>query len=329
MSLSSVSWMKGLASPVSGSRKRSTIASSVVVSSCEAGVRVLLRQRAQERRDRQLALAIDADRDLALLVDLELEPAAAGRHQVRREDLLGRVLRREQVGARRAHELRDDHALGAVDDEGAPLGHAREVAHEDALLADLARRLVDEADGHVQRGLVGLILLAALVDVELGGVELVVAELHGEAAGVVLDRGDVVDRLPQSVLHEATEAGYLNVDQVGDVDNPFETGVRPALARGRSGERCHEDGSLLGGSRRRKENADASGSRNARRRGRTARERAAYQTGRVILKPRAEPGEPAGQRRPVALLNVPEDIADRQGPSPARGFVNAAMNCAL
>ena len=243
---------------------------------------------------------------------------AARRHEVGREDLLRRVLRREQVGTRRAHELRDDHALGAVDDERAPLGHAREVAHEHALLADLARRLVDEADGHVQGGLVRLILLAALADGQLGGFELVIAELNGQTAGVVLDGRYIVDRLSQSVLHEATEAGYLNVDQVGDVDNPLETGVRPALARGRSGERCHEDGSLLGGSRRRKENADASGSRNARRRGRTARERAAYQTGRVFLKPHANP-RACGAATAGRSSERTRGYADRQGPLPRAG----------
>ena len=36
------------------------------------------------------------------------------------------------VGAGRTHELRDDHALGAVDDEGAAVGHHGEVAHEHA-----------------------------------------------------------------------------------------------------------------------------------------------------------------------------------------------------
>ena len=71
--------------------------------SCRAakpGRRVLGRQRAQQRRDRQLALPVDAGVDDALLVDLELEPRAAGRHQVRGEDLLRRVLRLHQVGAR-------------------------------------------------------------------------------------------------------------------------------------------------------------------------------------------------------------------------------------
>ena len=55
--------------------------------------------RAQQHRHRQLALAVDAYIDLALLVDLELEPRAACRHQVGDEDLLLAVLRLHQVGA--------------------------------------------------------------------------------------------------------------------------------------------------------------------------------------------------------------------------------------
>ena len=102
--------------------------------------------RAQQHRDRQLALAVDADVDAALLVDLELQPGAAGRHQVGDEDLLLAVLGLHHVGARGTHELGDDDALGAVDDEGAAIGHPREVAHEDGLLADLARLPVLERD---------------------------------------------------------------------------------------------------------------------------------------------------------------------------------------
>ena len=126
---------------------------------------------AQQHGDRQLALAVDADEDLALLVDLELEPGAAGRHEVRDEDLLLAVLRLHHVGARGAHELRDDHALGAVDDEGAPVGHPREVAHEDRLLADLAGLTVLERDLDGQRARVGDVLLAALGDRGHGLVE--------------------------------------------------------------------------------------------------------------------------------------------------------------
>jgi hypothetical protein len=183
-----------------------------------AGRRVLLGQGAQQRRDRELPLPVDARVHDALLVDLELQPRAARRHQVRGEDLLRRILGLHQVGARAPDELRDDHALGAVDDERAPLGHHREVAHEDRLLADLARLLVDEADRHRERGLVGQVLLAALLDGDRGVTELVLAELHRERAGVVLDGRDVVDCLPKPFLHEPPEGGLLDVDQVGKVE---------------------------------------------------------------------------------------------------------------
>ena len=137
--------------------------SSCVSSMLGVGLRVV-GHRAQQDRDRQLALAVDADEDLALLVDLELEPRAAGRHQVRGEDLLLAVLGLHHVGARRTDELRDDDALGAVDDERAALGHPREVAHEDRLLADLAGLVVDERDGDGQRARVREVLLTALGD---------------------------------------------------------------------------------------------------------------------------------------------------------------------
>ncbi len=189
-SFSSVFWMYGFAASSNSAR----IASFVRRVEREPGRRVLGRQRAQQRGDRQLALAVDARVDDALLVDLELEPRAARRHQVRGEDLLRRVLRLHQIGARRAHELRDDHALGAVDDERPVLGHHREVAHEDALLADLARLRVHEADGHRERRLVGEVLLTTLGDRVLRRAELVVAELDRQRAGVVGDRRDVVDR---------------------------------------------------------------------------------------------------------------------------------------
>ena len=181
----------------------------------EARGRVLGRQRPKQRGDRELPLAVDAGVDDALLVDLELEPRAPGGHQVGGEDLLRRVLGLHQVGARRADELRDDHALGAVDDERALLGHHGEVAHEDPLLADLARVLVHEADRHRERDLIGQVLLTALLDRELGLTELVLAELHRERAGVVLDGRDVVDRLPKPFLQEPVEGSLLDVDQVG------------------------------------------------------------------------------------------------------------------
>ncbi len=102
------------------------------------------RQRADERRDVDLAILIDAHADRALglivlrsVVGLELDPGAAVRDDrgvERRARVRVDVL--AVVDAGRAHELAHDHALGAVDHERALVGHEREVAHEDLLVRE-------------------------------------------------------------------------------------------------------------------------------------------------------------------------------------------------
>ena len=49
-----------------------------------------------------------------------------------------------------ADDLGDDDALCAVDDEGAAVGHEREIAHEDLLLLDLAGLLIEQTGSDVQ-----------------------------------------------------------------------------------------------------------------------------------------------------------------------------------
>src|SRR3546814_3572176 len=77
------------------------------------------------------------------------------------------TLFRSEDDAGRPHELRHDDALGAVDHEGALVGHHREVPHEDRLLLDLAGGRVDEAGPHEDRSGEGHVLLLALLDGEL------------------------------------------------------------------------------------------------------------------------------------------------------------------
>ena len=111
-------------------------------------------ERLEQHGDRLLALAVDAHVHDVALVDLELEPRAAARDHLGVDDLLlgrGLVGVDAEVHARRTHELRDDDALGAVDDEGAAVGHHREVPHEDRLLLDLTGLRVHEARGDEQR----------------------------------------------------------------------------------------------------------------------------------------------------------------------------------
>ena len=172
---------------------------------------------AQEHRGGLLALAVDGDDELVALIDLELEPGAAGRDDLRLVDLLAAVHLGGVVHAGRADELADDDALGAVDDEGALLGHHGEVAHEHELLLDLAGLRVGEADVGQQRGLVGHVLLAALLDAVRRVAELVLAERHLQNVVLALDGAGLAEGLAQALVHEAGEGLLLHGDEVGQL----------------------------------------------------------------------------------------------------------------
>src|SRR5215470_2002263 len=91
---------------------------------------------AQEDGAEELALAVDADVERVLLVVLELNPRTAVGNDLAEE--VGAVVRGLKEDARRTVQLRNDDALGSVDDERAVLRHQRNVAEEDFLLLDVA-----------------------------------------------------------------------------------------------------------------------------------------------------------------------------------------------
>src|SRR6185312_4725335 len=130
-----------------------------------------------------------------------------------------RVLDLAVVDARRADELADDDALGAVDHERALVGHPRVVAHVDALALDLARLLDQELDVDVERLAERQVLRPTLLLGVLGRPELVVEELElHDLAGEVLDRADLVEQLAETLLDEPAERVELELDQVGDLE---------------------------------------------------------------------------------------------------------------
>ncbi len=157
--------------------------------------------RLQQDRDRHLAAAVDAEEEEVLRVELEVEPRAAVGDDARgEEELSGRVRLAAVVleeHARRTVQLRDDHALGAVDDERARLGHERYLAHVDLLLLHLldrrlGRLLVHDREAHLraQRRRVGEPPLLALLDVERRLAEHVRHEVEPRVAAVRADRED-------------------------------------------------------------------------------------------------------------------------------------------
>ncbi|MNV16396.1 hypothetical protein D3C71_1071570 [compost metagenome] len=194
-------------------------------------------ERHQERGHGQLAATVDTRIDDVLGVEFDVEPGTAIRDNAGSEkQLAGRMALALVVieeHARRTVHLRNDDALGAVDDERTVIGHERHVAHVDRLFLDVldglrARILVnieyDEAQRHLQGSCVGQVALTAFLDVELRRVEFVGNELEHRSAGEIRDREDgLEDRIQAFVRTAALGLFYhqelvigclLNLDEV-------------------------------------------------------------------------------------------------------------------
>ena len=97
--------------------------------------------------------------------------------------------------ARRAMQLRNDHPLGAVDDEGAVLGHERNLAHEDFLLPHFLHLfggglavVKNQAHLNPQRRGIGDAAQHAFLHIEHGLAEPVLHISKLRIAGIAFDR---------------------------------------------------------------------------------------------------------------------------------------------
>jgi hypothetical protein len=189
---------------------------------------------AQEGRRLELLLAVDAHEEDVVEVELELDPGATVRDDLGEEELLAErgdllllVLLEDDAG--RAVQLRDDDALGAVDDEGRGVRHDRDLAEHDFLLDDLLELAGGLAGGEAEDGLQGARPAAVVVLRLLGGGvarsgELVADEIedHGAVGGLdgehVEERGLEADELAllglDAQLHEVAEGVGLHLQQV-------------------------------------------------------------------------------------------------------------------
>src|SRR6201981_1581925 len=170
------------------------------------------------------ALAVDAAAYAAPLVDLDLQPGPPARDHLAGVDVLvaGLVDLPVEVHARRADQLADHHALGAVDNEGALGRHEREIAHEHRLALDLASGVVDELRRHEHRGGVRHVLVLALLRGVLGRLEPVIPERERHGAGEVFDRADL--------LEDLFEAGLLGYVLAAGVQCFTDAGLPPLVA---------------------------------------------------------------------------------------------------
>src|SRR6185436_19524819 len=148
----------------------------------------------QEGRRGDLAALVDADVDAVALGDRDLDPAAALRHDPAGVHLLVADALLHEVDAGGAVELVDEHALGAVDDEGAAADHQRNLAEVDVLLDRVLRLVQPQTD--LEGGPVGEPQHAAFLGDVPRLADLVMNVLQRDRPVVVLDR----ERLPEDRL---------------------------------------------------------------------------------------------------------------------------------
>src|SRR5216684_3168640 len=252
-----------------------------------------------QRRHRNLAAAVDARIDDVLGIELDVEPGTAIRNDAGgKQELAGGmglalVVIEEHAG--RAVHLRDDHPLGAVDDEGAVIGHERNVAHVDILLLDVLDRLCarlfvdiehDEAQRHLEGRRVGHAALAALVDIVFRQLELVADEFELGRIGEIGDREHRPEYRLQTLVRASAMRLFdqeklivgclLDLDEVWhlcdffdfakELADPFTTGER-LCHRGLFTSSAHPDGrrsppaNLDGSARKKKQRGGRNNSR--------------------------------------------------------------------
>ncbi len=176
--------------------------------------------------DRNLSGAVHADVEHVICIRLVLQPCTAvGDDGAGVERLAVLVVIDAVVDARGTDQLGDNDTLCAVDDERAGLGHERQISHEDLLLLDfLLVLLVVQSYLYLEGRGVGRVSLLALgngilVLIHPVQIQLVADERKGQMAAVVLDRGDIVEDLLESVFQEPVVGSLLNVIQIGHLQN--------------------------------------------------------------------------------------------------------------
>jgi hypothetical protein len=224
-------------------------------------------ERAEERGGRHLPPAVHPHVEEVVGVELELHPRAAVRNdpggvqELAGRDGLALVVVEEHAGG--ALELRHHHALGAVDDERALLGHQGQLAEVHLLTALLPhgarlRLLVvvvdHEAERHLQRNGEGHAAVVALLHRVLGITEVVAVELQLGVPVVIGDREDGLEHRLQPdflaalgrhvLLQKLLVRLPLDLDEIRDLDgrrNLPEVLAGPAPALDRA---CHTPSAL-------------------------------------------------------------------------------------
>jgi len=196
----------------------------------------------EQHRRQNLAAPVNARIDQILVIKLNVEPRTpVGNHPAGKKLLAGGGERGRSGGvvenSRRAVKLRNNHPLGAVDDEGAVLGHDRNLSEIDLLLLHIAHGLhaVGLVPGHeancdLEGRRVGHAPLQALLHIVFEFLERVAHELEARRVVEIVNREDRMEDGLQPdpgipllrlnpALQEAVEGLLLNLNQIRNLED--------------------------------------------------------------------------------------------------------------
>jgi hypothetical protein len=174
-------------------------------------------QRPQQHRHRHFAVFINTNIENIGKIGFIFQPrAAVGDHRRGEQLFAGGIVAHAIVHAGRTHQLGYNDTLGTVDNKGAAFGHEREIAHKHFGFLDLAGLFIDKTSTDTQRRRIGDVPhLAFLHGIFRIFVQTIIHELQYQIAGVVGDRGRIVEYLFQPFFQEPLVRVFLNFDEVG------------------------------------------------------------------------------------------------------------------
>ena len=160
---------------------------------------------AQKRRDRELLVLADPNRDGFRRVGLDIDPGTFRRDERREElPLQGERELIAEVDARRSGELADHDALRAVDHERSLLRHQGQIAQIDFGLFELAAGH-GQPDGRFDGNLEGDVARPALLQRVLRFAKGKIDEFNGRLARKIIDGRERLEQLVEPVFEEPSK----------------------------------------------------------------------------------------------------------------------------
>ena len=173
---------------------------------------------AHQNSDSDLPGPVYTDIKNIVRVRLILQPCApVGDHRAGKELLAVLIITDPVINAGGTDQLADDNTLSPVDDKCSVLGHQREISHKDLLRLDYTVVfLIIKMNKYLQGSRIGAVALFALFDGILCVllIEPVARKRKAQMSAVVLDRRNVVQHLPETLLAKPLIGVLLNFDQI-------------------------------------------------------------------------------------------------------------------